>query len=100
MAQIIEFVFAPPAIAAAIGAYFNIFFPHLPVMVIAIAAYVLFTALNIYGVKAAAAFELAITILAVVELLHLHDIEAMRGQKSGLACNRPSSPTSAGILSM
>ncbi len=69
MAQIIEFVFAPPAIAAAIGAYFNIFFPHLPVMVIAITAYVLFTALNIYGVKAAAAFELVITILAVVELL-------------------------------
>src|SRR5580692_2104651 len=69
MAQIIEFVFAPPAIAAAIGAYFNIFFPQLPVMGIAIAAYVLFTALNIYGVKAAAAFELVITILAVVELL-------------------------------
>ena len=28
MAQIIEFVFAPPAIAAAIGAYFHIFFPN------------------------------------------------------------------------
>ncbi len=69
MAQIIEFVFAPPAIAAAIGAYFNIFFPQLPVSTIAIAAYVLFTALNMYGVKAAAAFELVITVLAVVELL-------------------------------
>src|SRR3972149_2812119 len=32
MAQIIEFVFAPPAIAAAIGAYFNIFFPQIPVI--------------------------------------------------------------------
>src|SRR5882757_10956469 len=62
MAQIIEFIFAPPAIAAAIGAYFHIFFPQLPVNVIAIAAYVLFTALNIYGVKAAAAFELIITV--------------------------------------
>ncbi|HTE07268.1 MAG TPA: amino acid permease, partial [Flavitalea sp.] len=31
MAQIIEFVFAPPAIAAAIGAYFHIFFPAIPV---------------------------------------------------------------------
>ena len=31
MAQIIEFVFAPPAIAAAIGAYFHIFFPQIPV---------------------------------------------------------------------
>jgi ethanolamine permease len=69
MAQIIEFVFAPPAIAAAIGAYFHIFFPALPVTAIAITAYVLFTALNIYGVKAAATFELLITVLAVGELV-------------------------------
>jgi len=68
-AQIIEFVFAPPAIAAAIGAYFHIFFPQLSVTTIAIGAYVLFTALNMYGVKAAAVFELVITVLAVVELL-------------------------------
>jgi ethanolamine permease len=69
MAQIIEFVFAPPAIAAAIGAYFHIFFPQLSITTIAIAAYIIFTALNIYGVKAAASFELIITIFAVVELL-------------------------------
>jgi len=69
MAQNIEFIFAPPAIAFAIGAYFNLFFPQLPVIVIAIFAYVVFTALNIYGVKAAAIFELAITIFAVGELL-------------------------------
>lgn len=69
MAQNIEFIFAPPAIAFAIGAYFNLFFPQLPVIAIAIFAYVAFTALNIYGVKAAAMFELAITILAVGELL-------------------------------
>ncbi|MGB8192891.1 MAG: ethanolamine permease [Chitinophagaceae bacterium] len=69
MAQIIEFVFAPPAIAAAIGAYFHIFFPQIPVAVIAITAYILFTGLNIYGVKAAATFELINTIFAVGELL-------------------------------
>jgi ethanolamine permease len=69
MAQNIEFIFAPPAIAFAIGAYFNLFFPQIPILVIAILAYVLFTALNIYGVKAAALFELVITILAVGELL-------------------------------
>lgn len=69
MAQIIEFVFAPPAIAAAIGAYFHIFFPQLPVSGIAIGAYFLFTGLNIYGVKAAARFELLVTVLAVFELL-------------------------------
>lgn len=69
MAQNIEFIFAPPAIAFAIGAYFNLFFPQLPIVAIAIFGYVAFTALNIYGVKAAAIFELAITILAVGELL-------------------------------
>lgn len=69
MAQNIEFIFAPPAIAFAIGAYFNLFFPGISILSIAIFAYVLFTALNIYGVKAAAAFELLITMLAVGELL-------------------------------
>jgi ethanolamine permease len=69
MAQIIEFVFAPPAIAAAIGAYFHIFFPQFSITAIAVTAYIIFTALNIYGLKAAAAFELIITIFAVFELL-------------------------------
>jgi ethanolamine permease len=69
MAQIIEFVFAPPAIAAAIGAYFHIFFPQFSVTSIAVTAYILFTALNISGVKAAATFELIITAFAVFELL-------------------------------
>ncbi|HET7003728.1 MAG TPA: ethanolamine permease [Puia sp.] len=69
MAQNIEFIFAPPAIAFAIGAYFNLFFPQVPILAIAILAYILFTALNIYGVKAAALFELVITLLAVGELL-------------------------------
>jgi ethanolamine permease len=69
MAQNIEFIFAPPAIAFAIGAYFNLFFPQVPILAIAILAYILFTALNIYGVRAAALFELVITLLAVGELL-------------------------------
>jgi ethanolamine permease len=69
MAQNIEFIFAPPAIAFAIGAYFNLFFPQVPILAIAILSYVVFTSLNIYGVKAAAMFELLITILAVAELL-------------------------------
>src|SRR5437764_1932452 len=69
MAQNIEFIFAPPAIAFAIGAYFNLLFPQLSILSIAIFAYLVFTALNIFGVKAAASFELIITILAVGELL-------------------------------
>ncbi|HEY2901455.1 MAG TPA: ethanolamine permease [Polyangia bacterium] len=69
VAQLVEFLFAPPAIAAAIGAYFNLFFPTVPASAIAIVAYVLFTALNIWGIKQAAAFELFVTIAAVGELL-------------------------------
>ena len=48
---------------------FYLFFPQLPVLAIAIFGYVVFSSLNIYGVRAAAAFELLITILAVGELL-------------------------------
>lgn len=69
LAQIIEFVFAPPAIAIAIGSYFNLAFPQVPILPAAIAVYLVFMTLNIYGVKAAASFELVVTILAVGELL-------------------------------
>lgn len=76
IAQCIEFIFAPPAIAAAIGAYFHIFFPQLSVMSIAIMAYVVFTALNIYGTKQSIIIELIITVLAVAELLIFAGITA------------------------
>ncbi len=69
IAQMIEFIFAPPAIAFGIGAYFNLFFPNIPIIVIAMVAYLIFTGLNIYGVKAAATFELVITIIAVFEIV-------------------------------
>lgn len=69
MAQNIEFIFAPPAIAFAIGAYFNLFFPTIPILFIAIVSYIIFTALNIRGVKISALFELGITLFAVGELL-------------------------------
>lgn len=69
MAQNIEFIFAPPAIAFAIGAYLHILMPTIPVLAIAIGAYFIFTGLNIYGVQAAASFELIVTVVAVVGLL-------------------------------
>ena len=68
-AQWIEFVFAPPAIAFAIGSYFSNFTSGLPPLALAIGAYLIFTGLNMWGVKQSAIFELAITILAVGELL-------------------------------
>jgi ethanolamine permease len=87
MAQNIEFLFAPPAIAFAIGAYFNLFFPQLPVLSIAIFACLIFTALNIYGVKAAATFELIITIFAVGELLLFSGITLPHFQLKNLQHN-------------
>jgi len=87
MAQNIEFIFAPPAIAFAIGAYFNLFFPQIPILAIAIFSYVVFTALNIYGVKAAAMFELIITILAVGELLLFAGISLPHLQLNNLQHN-------------
>ena len=69
LAQIIEFVFAPPAIAIAIGSYFNLAFPQVPILPAAVSVYLIFMTLNIYGVKAAASFELIVTVFAVGELL-------------------------------
>jgi ethanolamine permease len=68
-ATLIEFVFAPPAIAMAIGAYLNVQFPGVDPKLFAIGAYVVFVGLNIIGVHIAATFELFVTILAIVELL-------------------------------
>ncbi len=69
MATLIEFVFAPPAIALAIGAYLNVQFPALDPKAAAVGAFAVFMTLNILGVRLAATFELFITLLAIVELL-------------------------------
>jgi len=87
IAQTVEFVFAPPAIAFAIGAYFNAFFPEAPILQTAIIAYVLFTTLNIIGIQAAATFELVITILAVSELLIFVGIAAPHFNAAGFVQN-------------
>ncbi|MCS6819993.1 MAG: ethanolamine permease [Chitinophagales bacterium] len=67
--QWIEFVFAPPAIALGIGAYFHLLLPNISPLFFAIAVYWLFTALNIRGLKVSATFELVVTCIAVAELL-------------------------------
>jgi ethanolamine permease len=68
-ATLVEFVFAPPAIALAIGAYLNVQFPGVDPKLMAVGAYVVFMTLNIVGVKTAATFELFVTVLAIAELL-------------------------------
>jgi ethanolamine permease len=68
-ATLVEFVFAPPAIALAIGAYLNVQFPAVDPKLAAVGAYLVFMALNIIGVQVAATFELCVTLLAIFELL-------------------------------
>jgi len=68
VAQLVEYVLAPPAIAFAIGSYVNQALPGLPVLGVAVAAYLIFTLVNIRGVKLSASFELVLTIVAVIEL--------------------------------
>ncbi|QDW27990.1 ethanolamine permease [Pedobacter sp. KBS0701] len=87
IAQMVEFIFAPPAIAFAIGAYFNAFFPQVHILTSAIAVYFIFTALNVYGVKAAASFEVIITILAVGELLLFSGITLAKFHPGNLVHN-------------
>ncbi len=96
-ATLVEFVFAPPAIAAALGAYVHFMFPTVPVMGVAIAAYVVFVGLNIVGVKQAAAFELIVTVLAVIELLVFMGVVAPSFSVSNFVANNEEFGT-AGIL--
>ena len=67
-AQLVEYVLAPPAIAFAIGSYINQAIPGVPILGVAIAAYIVFTVVNIVGVKLSTTFELVLTVLAVIEL--------------------------------
>lgn len=87
IAQIVEFILAPPAIAFAIGAYFNAFYPQVPILTSAIAIYFVFTALNVYGVKAAASFEVIVTIFAVGELLLFSGIALPKFEMANLTHN-------------
>jgi ethanolamine permease len=80
---LVEFVFAPPAIALAIGSYVDFRFGEnlvwlprtsvlgqelTPQIWIALGAYVLFAGVNILGVGLAATFELVVTAFAAFEL--------------------------------
>jgi ethanolamine permease len=68
-ATLVDFVFAPPAIARGIGDYVNSQFPSVSKEVVAVGACLLFGLLNAVGVGLAATFELLITGAAVIELV-------------------------------
>ncbi len=68
-ATLIDFLFATPAIAFALGAYLHFLYPLIPVLYSALFFNVVFIGVNILGVKESAMFSVFITILAVAELL-------------------------------
>jgi ethanolamine permease len=68
-ATLIEFLFAPPAIAFALGSYGHFLYPALPVLGTALGCYLAFTLVNLLGIKESANFSLLVTVLAVAELL-------------------------------
>lgn len=68
-ATLVDFLMAPPAIAAALGAYAHFLNPALPVLGVAVAAYFVFIGVNVLGVRESANLSVIVTVLSVVELL-------------------------------
>ena len=67
---LIEFVFAPPAIALAIGGYIeNLTGGAFGQIEVAIGAYLFFIFINYLGMKTSARFELVVTLIALVGLV-------------------------------
>lgn len=66
---LIEFVFAPPAIALAVGGYIHNVMPSIPAMTATVAAFLFFILVNYWGIKTSATFELVVTIVALVGLV-------------------------------
>jgi ethanolamine permease len=66
---LMEFLFAPPAIAFALGSYTHFIFPSISVLQAAMMIFMFFCLLNLLGVKQTLNFELFVTSVAVAELL-------------------------------
>lgn len=65
---LIEFLFAPPAIALAVGGYIHNLVPAVPAIPATIVAFVVFVFINFLGMRTSAIFELVVTIIALVGL--------------------------------
>ncbi|MDN4524000.1 ethanolamine permease [Fictibacillus fluitans] len=68
MACLLEFIFAPPAIAVSTGAYIHFLIPVVNPVYATVGAFIFFILLNLIGVKEVAVIELTATILALIGL--------------------------------
>ena len=68
-ATMMEFLFATPAIAFALGSYIHFLFPWFSIMYTAIGFYLVFTTINILGIRLSALVGTGVTLLAILELL-------------------------------
>ena len=66
---LVEFMFAPPAIAIAVGSYIHFLIPMIPPMIATLFAILIFVLLNLRGMHTSAVFELVVTIVALVGLV-------------------------------
>jgi len=92
LAQLIEFVFAPPAIAMALAGYAQAIWPDaiwldMDPRYLALAAFLVFTLLNIWGVQQAAIFELIVAGIAVSGLLLFAGLAVPHFEWSRFAAN-------------
>jgi ethanolamine permease len=65
---LIEFLFAPPAIALAVGGYIHNLVPIVPAIPATIVVFILFVFINFLGMHTSAVFELVVTVVALVGL--------------------------------
>lgn len=65
---LIEFLFAPPAIALAVGGYIHNLIPIIPAIPATIVVFIIFVFINFLGMHTSAVFELVVTIVALVGL--------------------------------
>jgi ethanolamine permease len=90
VAVLLEFGFAPPAIAVATGAYVHFLAPAIPAEVATVSVFLIFIAVNLIGIAGAALIELVATLLALVGLalyygagLPFVDLAALTGAGAG-----------------
>ena len=68
MSSLIELLFAPPAIALAVGGYIHNLIPVIPAIPATIVVFIIFVTINFMGMHTSAVFELIVTIVALVGL--------------------------------